>query len=202
MAPNWRVSRIPGRWRLIQFRLKSNHAFMTMFSFQSFARGLITTSASIFALAISAPSSRAQSERDQIEMARSVIGIDRQTAVASAMQLTEKESDKFWPLYHQYRADMDKLDGDLMKLVAKYSQIYPYVTDDVAKYWVKDYTELQVKRVQKRAEYIGKFAQILPPLKGLRFAQVDTRLDLAIHLQLAASVPLAPLPSATSSATP
>jgi hypothetical protein len=175
---------------------------MTTFTLQSVASGCASVVLWAVAFVTCAPSSHAQSEQDQIEVARSVIGVDRQAVVASAMQLTDQEAAKFWPLYRQYRFDLEKIDDDLLKLVANYAEDYPYVTDEVAKYWLKDYTDLQVRRVRKRAEYLGKFAQILPPLKGLRFAQLDTRLDLAIHLQLAASVPLAPLPSATASAPP
>jgi hypothetical protein len=79
---------------------------MTTFSFQSFVRGATFVGALTVALAASAPRSHAQSEQDQIEVARSVIRVDRQAAIASTMQLTDEEAERFWPLYRQYRFDM------------------------------------------------------------------------------------------------
>ncbi len=58
---------------------------------------------------------------------------------------------------------------------------------------LKDYTNLQQKRVDKRTAFLKKFTRVLPAAKALRFAQVETRLDLLVQLQLAAEVPLAPI---------
>jgi hypothetical protein len=57
---------------------------------------------------------------------------------------------------------------------------------------LKDYTRLQRKQVDKRTAYLKKFSKVLAPDKALRFAQVETRLDLLIQLQMAARVPLVP----------
>jgi hypothetical protein len=51
---------------------------------------------------------------------------------------------------------------------------------------------LQRAQVAKRTEYLKKFRKALPPAKALRFAQIETRLDLLVQLQLAASIPLVP----------
>src|SRR5438552_19014135 len=60
------------------------------------------------------------------------------------------------------------------------------------------YTRLQRRQVDKRAAYLKNFVKILPPSKALRFAQVETRLDLVYQLQLAAAVPLTPLAAENS----
>jgi len=134
----------------------------------------------------------AQTDQDLIEVARGVIKADRQTIVASTMKLTEAESKAFWPLYHEYRFEMDKVSDKLMKLVLAYAKDYPDVPEDRAKQWLKDYMDLQQEQVNKRTAYLKKFSKVLPADKTLRFAQVETRLDLLAHLQLAANVPLVP----------
>ena len=50
----------------------------------------------------------AQTVEDEIQVARSALKADRKATVASAVQLTEAEAKAFWPLYDEYRAEMDK----------------------------------------------------------------------------------------------
>jgi len=61
---------------------------------------------------------------------------------------------------------------------------------------LKTYTSLQQKHVAQRTSYLKKFEKVLPAAKALRFAQVETRLDLLVQLNLAAKVPLTPLTAA------
>ncbi len=81
----------------------------------------------------------------------------------------------------------------MIKLVLEYAKLYPEIPEDRAKQLLKDYTNLQQKRVDKRTASLKKFVKVLPAAKALRFAQVETRLDLLVQLQLAAVVPLAPV---------
>ena len=150
--------------------------------------------ASLFAalLAIPVRQACAQTDQDLIEVARSVITTDRKAVVVKTMELTEEEGRSFWPLYHEYRFEMDKISDTLMNLVLEYAKVYPNVPEDRAKVWLKEYTNLQQQQVDKRTAYFKKFSKILPAAKALRFAQVETRLDLLFQLQLAAQVPLVP----------
>jgi len=43
-----------------------------------------------------------------------------------------------------------------------------------------------------RAKHVKKLAKVLAKSKVLRFAQVESRLDLALRLQMASAVPLVP----------
>jgi hypothetical protein len=135
----------------------------------------------------------AQTDQDLIDVARSVVKANRQAVVVSTMNLTEAEDRDFWPLYNVYRHEMEKLTDDLTKLVLEYAKVYPNVPEDRAKEWLKEYIALQKKQVDMRTAYLEKFSKILPAAKALRFAQVETRLDLLAHLQLAAQVPLVPI---------
>src|SRR6266478_2163446 len=135
----------------------------------------------------------AQTDQDLVEVARSVIKADRQAIVVAALELTEAEGKNFWPLYSQYRSEMDKVADGMIKLVLEYAKLYPDISEDRAKQLLKDYTNLQEKRVDRRTAFLKKFTKVLPATKALRFAQVETRLDLLVQLQLAAEVPLAPI---------
>ena len=135
----------------------------------------------------------ADSVTDAIAVVRGTYTADRQAFLAESMQLTESESTAFWPLYRQYRAEQEKLGDGLVKLVLEYADVYPNVPEERARKLFKDYTVLEKKLADQRAWYLKKFAKILPPAKALRFAQLENRLDLALRLQLASAIPLAPI---------
>ena len=141
----------------------------------------------------------AQTPQDMIEIARSVVTADRKVVVVSAMELTEEEGKDFWPLYHEYRAEMGKITDSLMDLVLDYAKLYPTVPEERAKQMLETYTSLQKQQVDKRTAYLKKFSQVLPAAKALRFAQIETRLDLIDQLHLASQVPLTPIRPALAS---
>ncbi len=135
----------------------------------------------------------AQSDDEGIKMVRGLIKADRQETVARTLQLTEAESPGFWPLYHQYRAEMDKVADSLLKLVQEYAGYYPDVSKERARTMLKELTDLQKRQVATRAHYLKKFGKVLSAEKNLRFAQVENRLDLAVQLKLASEIPLVPV---------
>jgi hypothetical protein len=136
----------------------------------------------------------AQSNQDLIEVARSAVNADRKAVVVAAMELTDEESKSFWPLYREYRSAMDKINDQRMDLVLGYAKLYPNIPDIEAKQILKTYTSLEQKHVEQRSNYLKKFEDVLPAAKALRFAQVETRLDLLVQLNLAARIPLTPIP--------
>jgi hypothetical protein len=109
------------------------------------------------------------------------------------MQLSETESKAFWPIYREYRAEMDKLTDGLQKLVLEYAEVYPDVPEARAREMLPRLTALEQKRVATRADYLKKFGEVLPASKNLRFAQLEHRLDLAIQLKIASEIPLMPI---------
>jgi Spy/CpxP family protein refolding chaperone len=141
-------------------------------------------------LTLSFHPAQAQNAVDQIEVARGVLKADRQATVAQTLQLTEAESTAFWPLYHQYRAEMDKAGDDLVKLVKEYAAAYPNVPEARAKTLLEDLGDLEKKHAATRAAWLKKIGKFLPASKTLRFAQIESRLDLVLRLELAANIPL------------
>src|SRR6267142_146694 len=162
-------------------------------SHSKYLRKLYIASLSAAMLTVQIRHASAQTEQDMIEVARSVVAADRKAVVVAAVELTAKEGTNFWPLYSEYRKEMEKITDDRIKLVRDYAKLYPTVPDEQAKQMLDTYTRLQRRQVDKRAAYLKNFVKILPPAKALRFAQVETRLDLFYQLQLAAAVPLTPL---------
>lgn len=129
---------------------------------------------------------------DQIEVVRGALKADRKVVIAEGMQLSDEESSKFWPIYRDYRTEMDKLGDGRVELVLEYADLYPNVPEDRAKAMLKKYTALEEKAVDVRNKYLKKIGKVLTASKVLRFAQLENRLDLAVRVQMAAAVPLVP----------
>ena len=144
-------------------------------------------------LSVACGHAAAPGDEEILARVRTVIKADRQAVVTQVMQLSETESKAFWPLYQQYRSEMDKVAEGVGKLVLEYAAVYPDVPDERAKKMLKDLTELEQKKVDIRADYLKKFGKVLPAHKNLRLAQVESRLDAAVQIQLAAAIPLTPI---------
>jgi nitrogen fixation-related uncharacterized protein len=135
----------------------------------------------------------AQTFDDQMQAARSALKADRKATVAKALQLTGQEGEAFWPLYEQYRAEADKLGDALLKLIKDYARLYPNVPDDRAKGMLEELCDLEKHLVLTRNSYLKKMEKVISPAKTLRFAQVESRLDLALRLGMASEIPLVPV---------
>lgn len=107
-------------------------------------------------------------DEEAIQVARSVIRADRQAVVAEILQLTAAESERFWPLYHQYRAEMDEIADRLLRVVQEYAAHYPDVPDNRAKQMLKELTGLEKKQAATRASYLKKIGKILPAAEGAK----------------------------------
>src|SRR5678816_4025594 len=101
----------------------------------------------------------AQNMNDVLEVVRSTYKTDRQTFVADELQLSDRESAAFWPIYRSYRGEMDKLGDSLVKLVLEYSDVYPNVPEDRAKKMLEDYAKLEEKIVDTRSKYLKRAAK-------------------------------------------
>ncbi len=143
-------------------------------------------------LVVCARAGAAQNLTDAIEVVRATYQTDRQAFLAANLELTEAESAGFWPIYRQYRAEMEKLGDGLMKLVLEYADVYPNVPEERARQMLKDYAALEEKLTRTRAAYLKRAGKVLPAAKTLRWAQLENRMDLVLRLQMASLIPLVP----------
>jgi hypothetical protein len=128
---------------------------------------------------------------DEIALTRAAIQTRRQAIVTAAMDLTAPESEKFWPLYRDYRTDMAKVDDRLVDLIIVYAGNYNSMTDDTAAKLLNDYLDIERARLDVKDRYVPRFMSVLPASKVARFFQVDNKLDKKIQAELAAEIPLA-----------
>lgn len=144
------------------------------------------------ALAIVGPAAWAQEFHDEIELTRSIIQTQRQAIVTAAMQLTADESQAFWPLYHEYRAAVRKVDDRSVALITGYSEQFDTMTDEIAQAMVKEFLAIRQAELDVTKKYLKRFQKILPASKVARFFQLENKLDTVIDYELASEIPLVP----------
>jgi hypothetical protein len=136
--------------------------------------------------------SPAQEINDEIELTRSIIQTQRQAIVTAAMELSSEESKSFWPLYHEYRDAMRRIDDRSVSLITDYSESFDTMTDEFAQDMIKEFLSIRQAELDVTRKYLKRFQKILPPNKVARFFQLENKLDAVIDFELASDIPLVP----------
>lgn len=145
-----------------------------------------------------ATAANAQSSNDalmspeELQAAKEFVDLERDMALNANLDLTDQESQAFWPLYKEYRAKIRKVRGRKLTLIEAYAEQYRagIVDGEFAEMAVKDWLKIQLETVKIRQRYWKKFRRILPATKAARFYQLENKMDAEIDFVLAGGVPL------------
>ena len=147
----------------------------------------------IAAACVAASAAFAQGEaqvRQQLASDRATIQADRQAIVAEALPLTEEQAKAFWPLFREYRTEMEKLGDRVMDLMIDYGKSMDTLTDEKAAALLDDYLGIQRDEVKVKQSWLPKFRKILPAKTVMRFYQIEGKLDTLLRFEAAAQIPL------------
>jgi hypothetical protein len=125
-----------------------------------------------------------------IKMLRSEVGKDRREIVKKNMLLTESESARFWPLYDQYRAEINKVGDRRTKLITDYAANRNAMSEDEAARLTKERFQIQHDKLDIQESYYKKMSKATSERTAARFFHIDSKLDAAIDAELAARIPL------------
>jgi hypothetical protein len=129
-------------------------------------------------------------QSDLIELMRSDLRTEKMAIVTKAMQLTEAQSQAFWPVYREYEGEMIKLNDERVQLIKDYAASYDSMTDEAAKDLIKRGFKLQEARTKTLKSFVGKMSKAVDAKTAARWAQVEQALGSAIDLQVASELPL------------
>lgn len=125
-----------------------------------------------------------------IELLRKDVRSMKKQIIAANLDLTDKEAEKFWPLYDQYSTELRKINDTKMALIKDYAQNYATMTDEQAETYVKGRAAVEESVNRLRLKYFPVFHQVLPGRTTATFFQIEWRISLLIDLQLASQIPL------------
>jgi hypothetical protein len=116
---------------------------------------------------------------------------DKRAVFAQNLELTDSESRAFWPVYDEYEARLKKLNDEFLVLVDDYAAKFGSLTDADATAMLNKKMRIEKDREALKQSYTRKIAKVLPPLKALRYAQVETRIDNMIRSDVYSLIPIA-----------
>ena len=126
----------------------------------------------------------------EIEALRADMRADKIQIIKDAMQFTPEQSEKFWPIYNKYSADLKKLNDERVQLIKTYAEKFNSMTDADAKSIADKSFDLESKRTDLKKKYFKEFNKQLPATVVARFFQLEHRLDLLVNLKLASDLPM------------
>ncbi len=132
----------------------------------------------------------ALAQTDMIELMRSDLRTEKMGIVTRAMQLTEAQSEQFWPVYKEYEAELIKLNDGRVQLIKDYAANYDAMSEDTAKDLIGRGFKLQEGRTKLLKNYVGKMGKAVDMKTAARWAQVENALGAAIDLQIGSDLPL------------
>lgn len=138
------------------------------------------------------PKAGTSSEQDELALFRASIRMEKREFVDDAMDLEEAQSKKFWSLYHQYEADLMKLNDSRFALIKDYAAHFDVITEEKAGDLVKAALDYRKSRTALLEKYYNRIAKALSKKVGARFLQVESILHGAEDVEIGASVPLMP----------
>jgi Spy/CpxP family protein refolding chaperone len=119
------------------------------------------------------------------------IQTDRRGVYAEYLKLTDAESKAFWPIYDEYEAQSKKLADRYLAMLDDFAAKYDTLTDAQAAAMLKERLAIERKRLDLKAKYTDRIAKVLPGLKALRYAQIESRIENLTQRNLYTLIPLA-----------
>jgi hypothetical protein len=131
------------------------------------------------------------SSGDQLELSRANIQARRQEIVQQLMELTPAESEKFWPVYREFRNDIAKQGDERVDWLERFANQASTMSDEQSKKLLDEWFSLREKQIDLQKKYAGKFRKAVPGAKVVRFYQVENALNTIVSANLQAALPVA-----------
>jgi len=145
----------------------------------------------LFCIALAFTASFVAADDDYyVELLKMDVKAEKMELINEAMNLSDAQAKKFWPVYKKYQKEMDKINDQDLQLLKKYADNYDDMSDDVAKGLVHKAIELDIARSYLRKKYFREFAYATDGITAAKFFQIENRLGLLIELQIASVLPI------------
>jgi hypothetical protein len=134
---------------------------------------------------------KSQSTHDEQQQVIAQIQTDKHAIVLKTLALDDAQVQAFTPIYDKYQFERKQLFDRAADLLDLYASNYESMTDDAAKKILKDWFSLQDAEVALTRKYAKQLENVLPPVKVIRFVQIENKLDTLLRLKVVANIPLA-----------
>ena len=125
-----------------------------------------------------------------LELLRSDVKAQKVALITEAMKFSEKDGEKFWPIYREYELELSKVHDSRIKLIKDYAENYENMKELKARELAQNSFSLEEKRLSLKRKYFKKIEKALSPIAATRFFQLERQINLLVDLQIATQLPL------------
>ena len=131
-------------------------------------------------------------DAEALAEARELLKSGRKDLVRVELHLTESEAAAFWPIYEQYRDDIESVRDRQAKMISTYMEAYwkQELNEELAKHVLDEHFAVNSALFKVEKKYLRRFQKVLPASKAVRFYQLNSKLDAEIDVALAGLIPL------------
>ena len=122
--------------------------------------------------------------------------MEKRETLKNALDLTPEQSDRFWPLYYEYQAQLIPIYDRKFALIESYADEYPNLTDKQADHLVRGSLSAKKAQIELLEKYYGRFSKALSKNIAARFVQLESAWNGAYDVKLQSKLPLVPQTSA------
>jgi len=123
-----------------------------------------------------------------LELVRADVRAEKTALIRDGMDLTDKESSVFWPLYREYEFELSKVYDSRLALIKDYVAHYDKMTDEKARELIKKSFALEEKRVALKKKFYPRFEKALSSKTAAKFFYFEKQLDLLIDLKISSEL--------------
>jgi Spy/CpxP family protein refolding chaperone len=113
----------------------------------------------------------------------------KNNTITKALELTEEEADKFWPLYSQYEEECDALLGEDYSVIALYAGDAPDFTPALAKRLGNEFLQIMDRELKLKEKYFQKMNEKAGPSVASRFLAWEDYYSLVSKMHAWAEMP-------------
>ena len=114
----------------------------------------------------------------------------RKQLVAENLKLTDKDAEKFWPVYDQYVTELIAINDKKFGLIQEYADNWGKLTNDQSLLFARNWLDMDIAIAQLRQKYVPMVAKVLDGRKTATFFQLDRRIAMMLELQVSSQMPL------------
>jgi hypothetical protein len=125
-----------------------------------------------------------------INLLRSDVRQQKAEIMGAVMLLSADDAAKFWPIYSEYDAELNKLNDRRVVNIKEYADNYDEMTDAKADELIQKALAFQKERSELLAKTYEMVKQSLGAITAARFVQIEHQLLLIIDLQIISRLPV------------
>jgi len=128
--------------------------------------------------------------REYIALLRKDVSAEKAKLLGMMMQFDAQDAAKFWPIYRDYDAELNKLNDLRVANIKEYARTYTEMTNEKADELIKNAMAYQKQRDELLAKYYERVKQELGAITAARFVQVEHQLLTIIDLKIDSALPV------------